>query len=152
DGDCCGGICNIAANGIGTCSRPVGGATNCQAGRDGTLCNGGGGCGSRPYAPYAPSGVQVYQPAEGCRLDGAQGPADKDCCGVPGSGLRGDGNVHCLRRNPTAPVGICRNPNGCDPEGDVCHYKNYNTCDNSSARNDCCGGQGNSGVCQLDAL
>jgi hypothetical protein len=47
---------------------------------------------------------------------------------------------------------VCRNPNGCDPEGDVCHYKNYATCGNSSARNDCCGGTGNSGVCQLDAL
>jgi hypothetical protein len=40
----------------------------------------------------------------------------------------------------------------CNPEGDVCHYKNYSTCGNSSARNDCCGGPGNSGVCQLDAL
>ena len=41
----------------------------------------------------------------------------------------------------------------CNPEGDVCHYQNYgNTCGNSSARNDCCGGVGNSGVCQLDPL
>jgi hypothetical protein len=48
-------------------------------------------------------------------------------------------------------VGICRNPTGCNPEGNVCHYKNY-ACSISSARNDCCGAPGNSGACQLDAL
>ena len=48
-------------------------------------------------------------------------------------------------------VGICRNPTGCNPEGNVCHYKDY-ACANSSARNDCCGAPGNSGACQLDKL
>jgi hypothetical protein len=152
DGDCCGGICNIAANGIGTCSQPVTGATNCSAGVDGALCQGCGDCCSRLCAPYGPTGVKVCQPAEGCRIDGDLCQQSSDCCGAKGSGLPGDGNVICLRQNPGDPVGVCRNPTGCDPEGDVCHYKNYNTCDNSSARNDCCGGQGNSGVCQLDAL
>jgi len=48
-------------------------------------------------------------------------------------------------------VGVCRNPTGCNPEGNVCHYKNY-SCSISSARDDCCGAPGNSGACQLDAL
>jgi len=40
----------------------------------------------------------------------------------------------------------------CNPQGDVCHYKNY-MCDISSARADCCGGLGaKGGVCQLDLL
>ena len=62
------------------------------------------------------------------------------------------GHVQCLKDHPTDNTGICRNPMACDPEGDVCHYKDYPGCGNSSARNDCCGGLGNSGVCQLDAL
>src|SRR4029077_9596402 len=35
------------------------------------------------------------------------------------------------------PVGTCSNPNGCDPDGDVCGLKvGNNTCGN--AREDCC--------------
>jgi hypothetical protein len=78
-----------------------------------------------------------------CRQDG-------DCCGAAGTGLPGDGNVTC-QIEPGHAVGICRNPMSCNPQGNVCHFKDY-TCGNSSARNDCCGGVGNSGVCQLDAL
>jgi hypothetical protein len=96
--------------------------------------------------------VKICQPAQGCRIDGDLCHTDSDCCGATGSGLPGDGNVVCLREHATDPVGVCRNPTGCDPEGDVCHYKNYASCGNSSARNDCCAGPGNSGVCQLDAL
>jgi hypothetical protein len=59
--------------------------------------------------------------------------------------------VQCVRANPNDPVGICRNPMGCSPEGNVCHYKNY-ACAISSAPNDCCGAPGNSGACQLDPL
>ena len=51
---------------------------------------------------------------------------------------------------PTPAPSTCHN--SCQPEGDVCHYKNYSTCGNSSARNDCCGAPGNSGVCKLDVL
>jgi hypothetical protein len=50
-----------------------------------------------------------------------------------------------------APVGICRNPTGCNPEGNVCHFKDY-VCGGSSARNACCAAPGNSGVCQLDPI
>jgi hypothetical protein len=75
---------------------------------------------------------------------------DSDCCGAAGTGLPGDGNVTCDVPAGKA-VGICRNPRSCNPQGDVCHYKDY-TCSISSARNDCCAGQGNSGVCQLDTL
>jgi hypothetical protein len=152
DSECCGGICNAANGGIGTCSQPMPGSTNCQAGIDGALCNGCGDCCSRLCAPYGPTGVKVCQPAEGCRIDGDLCQKDSDCCGAAGSGLPGDGNVTCLRQNPTDPVGICRNPLSCDPQGDVCHFKDYTTCDNSSARNNCCAGTGNSGVCQLDPL
>jgi hypothetical protein len=153
DSECCGGICNLAAGGIGTCSQPSPGSTLCSAGIDGTLCSGCGDCCSRLCAPYGPTGVTVCQPAEGCRINGDLCHDDSDCCGGAGSGLPGDGNVQCLRENPTDPVGICRNPMSCNPEGDVCHYQNYgNSCGNSSARNDCCGAVGNSGVCQLDPL
>jgi hypothetical protein len=67
-----------------------------------------------------------------------------------GSGLPGDGNVVC-EIMPGYVVGICRNPTGCNPHGNVCHYQNY-ACSISSARNDCCGAVGNSGACQLDPL
>jgi hypothetical protein len=64
--------------------------------------------------------------------------------------LPGDGNVTCQIETGKA-MGICRNPMGCNPQGNVCHFKDY-ACSISSARNDCCGAVGNSGACQLDAL
>jgi hypothetical protein len=94
--------------------------------------------------------VKVCQPAEGCHINGDICTKDTDCCGAPGSGVPGDGNVHCVIATGLT-VGICRNPTGCNPEGDVCHYMNY-ACSISSARNDCCGAPGNSGACQLDKL
>jgi hypothetical protein len=157
DAECCGGICTIASGGtIGTCGQPNPGATNCSSGIDGSPCGTCADCCSDLCEVYAPTGVKVCQPAEGCRVDGDICHATSDCCGAGGTGLPGAGNVICLGENGEVPasgdtIGICRNPTGCDPEGDVCHYKNY-TCGNSSSRNDCCGGQGNSGVCQLDAL
>ena len=153
DTECCGGICNLGANGLGTCAQPMPGSTNCSAGIDGTVCGGCGDCCSRLCAPYGASGIKVCQPAEGCRIDGDLCHQDTDCCGGdPNSGLPGAGNVKCLKEHPTDNTGICRNPMSCNPEGNVCHYKDYMTCGNSSARNDCCGAPGNSGVCQLDAL
>lgn len=149
DGQCCGGICNIGAGNIGTCSQPMPGATNCQAGIDGTLCSTCADCCSALCAIYAPTGAQICQPAEGCRVDGDTCRQDSDCCGAAGTGLPGAGNVTCLKEHADDPVGICRNPTGCDPEGDTCHFKDY-TCGNSSQRNDCCDGQGNSGTCKLD--
>ena len=152
DNDCCGGICNPGPGGLGTCAQPVTGQTNCSAGVDGAVCNGCGDCCSRLCAPFDSTGVKVCQPAEGCRIDGDLCRADTDCCGGPGTGLPGEGHVTCVREHASDPVGVCRNPQACNPEGDVCHYKDYATCGNSSARNDCCGGLGNSGVCQLDTL
>src|SRR5262249_48612576 len=110
---------------------------------------------------YAPTGIKICQPANGCHVTGDLCLKDTDCCGAQGTGLPGDGNVTCEKTNGE-PMGICRNPMGCNPEGNVCHYKNY-TCDISSARNDCCAAQGNSTgcknngdasatCCQLDAL
>ena len=56
-----------------------------------------------------------------------------------------------VRSRPGKAIGICRNPLSCNPQGNVCHYKDY-TCSVSSARNNCCAAVGNSGVCQLDFL
>jgi hypothetical protein len=105
---------------------------------------------------YQPTGVKICQPAEGCRVDGDTCRKPSDCCGAAGTMLPGDGNVMCLGDHGSLPnmqdaIGICRNPTGCNPEGDTCHYLNY-ACGNSSKRNDCCGAPGNSGVCKLDAL
>ncbi len=152
DGDCCGGICTLGTGGLGTCGQPQVNDTNCSAGIDGTVCTDCGGCCSRLCEVYGITGVKVCQPAEGCRVDGDICHVDSDCCGAPGTGLPGDGHVVCEKAASTDATGICRNPMACNPEGDICHFKDYATCGNSSARNDCCGGLGNSGVCQLDAL
>jgi len=153
DADCCGGLCQMGATGtLGLCTHPMPGSTNCSAGVDGTVCSDCGGCCSRLCEVYAPTGVKVCQPAEGCRVDGDICRTDTDCCGAAGTGLPGDGNVTCLKQVATDPTGVCRNPISCNPEGDVCQYQNYATCGNSSARNDCCAAPGNSGVCQLDGL
>jgi hypothetical protein len=102
--------------------------------------------------PYAPTGVKVCQPASGCRIDGDLCRRDADCCGAAGTGLPGDGNVVCEIQAGKA-LGICRNPRGCSPQGNVCHYKGYScSASSDSARNNCCDGVGNSGVCQLDTL
>jgi hypothetical protein len=101
--------------------------------------------------------VKVCQPAEGCRVDGDTCHATSDCCGAAGTNLPGAGEVHCIGDsggevpNSQDTIGICRNPTGCDPEGDTCHYLNY-TCGNSSKRNDCCACISSKSCCQLDAL
>jgi hypothetical protein len=145
-------VCTIAqGQTVGTCGAPPGGATNCNAGKDGTLCTGCNSCCSRLCAPYGPYNVYVCQPAEGCHVDGDLCTKDSDCCGAAGTGLPGAGNVICEIQQGFS-IGICRNPMGCDPEGDVCHYKNY-ACSISSARADCCGALGAmGGACVLDKL
>jgi len=76
---------------------------------------------------------------------------DTDCCGGdPNSGLPGAGHVTCQIPDGLH-VGICRNPKACNPEGNVCHFKDY-ACSISSARADCCGDLGAKGSCALDAL
>jgi hypothetical protein len=151
DGDmCCSGECRKGSGPLGTCAPPPSGATNCADGVDGTVCADCNGCCSRVCAPYAPSGVRVCQPASGCRVNGDLCRKDSDCCGAAGTGLPGEGNVTCEIEAGKA-LGICRNPRSCNPQGDVCHYKDY-ACSISSARNDCCGSPGNTGTCQLDTL
>jgi len=60
-------------------------------------------------------------------------------------------NVQCVKQNPTDPVGICRNPMGCSPEGNVCYKKDY-ACSISTAPNNCCGAVGDPTACVLDPL
>jgi hypothetical protein len=151
DADCCSSSCTKADGAsLGVCAMPPSGAANCSGQVDGTVCNGCGSCCSRLCAPYKDTGVSVCQPATGCHPTGGLCREDSDCCGAKGTGLPGDGKVVCEKTSGQA-VGICRNPTGCNPQGNVCHYKDY-TCSISSARNACCAGVGNSGVCQLDRL
>jgi hypothetical protein len=91
---------------------------------------------------------------------------DADCCGGDAqNGLPGSGLVKCFA-DPNHPqigtcsmanVSYCPMPapdtchNSCQPEGDVCHYKNNGGCSSNSFPNDCCGAPGNKGMCQLDA-
>jgi hypothetical protein len=153
--DCCGGICSapngqpVTGSNPGLCSQPSSGAVNCT-GVDGSLCPGGncGSCCSRLCAPYGPTGVNICQPAQGCRVEGDLCRHDSDCCGAAGSGVLGDGAVVCSNSANGGDVGVCQTPGPtaeggtCDPEGDVCHYNASNyTCSISSARSDCCGPQ-----------
>jgi hypothetical protein len=147
---CCSGDCAKGTGTLGTCAPPPSGATYCSDGVDGTLCGDCNNCCSRLCAPYAPTGVRVCQPVSGCRVNGDLCRKDSDCCGAAGTGLPGEGNVTC-QIDPGKALGICRNPQSCNPQGNVCHYKDY-TCSVSSARNNCCSGVGNSGECQLDFL
>ena len=153
--DCCGGICSapdgkaVTATNPGLCSQPSSGGVNCT-GVDGSLCPGGncGSCCSRLCAPYGPTGVNICQPAQGCRVEGDFCRTSSDCCGAAGSGVLGDGAVVCSNTVNGGAVGVCMTPGPtmaggtCDPEGDVCHYNGSNyTCGVSSKRADCCGPQ-----------
>jgi hypothetical protein len=150
--DCCTAVCTIAAGKTtGVCGDPPTGAAFCSDGHEGTVCGDCNDCCSRLCAPYGPTGVKVCQPASGCHVTGDFCRKDEDCCGREGTDLPGSGNVYC-EKAPDSDLGICRNPMSCNPQGNVCHYKNY-ACGSSSARADCCGGLGaKGGVCQLDPL
>ncbi len=144
-GECCTAECVLGDNGVGTCAAIDIGAANCDT-VEGMLCNDCGGCCSRVCAPNWRTGVMVCQPARGCRVMGDLCREDTDCCGVDGTGLPGEGNVRCLKAAPDDPIGICRSPTGCSPQGNVCHYQDY-VCSISSSRNNCCGATGESGRC-----
>ena len=149
---CCGGLCNKASGAtLGTCGAPPAGATFCNGGIDGTVCTDCTACCSRLCAPYL-NGVKVCQPANGCHIDGDLCTKNTDCCGGdPKSGLPGAGNVTCeIQAGFT--IGICRNPESCNPEGNVCHYLNYACGSSSAARNDCCDHLGVNTDCTLDAV
>jgi hypothetical protein len=96
--------------------------------------------------------VKICQPASGCHVTGDLCRKNADCCGGENDPtLPGDGHVVCDIASGKA-VGICRNPMACNPQGNVCHFKDY-ACSISSARADCCGGLGaKGGVCELDEL
>jgi hypothetical protein len=121
---------------------------------DGTICNSCNDCCSRVCVPYGTSGVSVCQRANGCHIDGDLCQRDQDCCGNDKSLPTSGKNVQCVRENPSDLVGVCRNPMGCSPEGNVCHYKRDTgyACVVSAAPNNCCGAVGNSDACQLDPL
>ncbi|MGH7282853.1 MAG: hypothetical protein ACRELY_15110, partial [Polyangiaceae bacterium] len=89
---------------------------------------------------------------------------DLDCCGgealLPDGGdpIPGAGKVVCLKA-AGAPIGYCSTPSSghggiggtCNPEGDVCHFKDY-FCSGSAKRDDCCPDPSNKTTCQLDPL
>jgi hypothetical protein len=151
--DCCTGRCEIAeGREIGICGPPPSGSSFCNDGIEGSICDGCNDCCSRLCAPYGPTGVYICQPASGCHVTGDFCRADKDCCGAPGTGLPGEGNVEC-EKEEGSDLGICRNPRSCSPQGNICHFKDYAECNVSSARANCCSGPGaNKGECKLDPL
>ncbi len=132
--NCCSGICNVPMGQMfGTCGNPPTGPANCGQ-VDGTVCQMGqvatadsgilpcgGPCCSRSCEPYGPTGVYVCQPASGCHVVGDLCLQNSDCCGS--SGLPGGPTmpVTCdFSGSDGGPLGICRNPIGCKPNGDVC--------------------------------
>ncbi len=151
--DCCTGTCAVAAGAsLGTCGvNPPSGPANCGV-VDGQLCGGtapdggvvkndaglpacGGPCCSRACAPWGPTGALVCQPASGCHVVGDLCTADSDCCGsagLPG----GSGKAVTCVISGSGMLGVCRNPMGCKPDGDVCKLKTMSC--NSSC--DCCSG------------
>jgi hypothetical protein len=157
--DCCSAECNVAEGAtIGTCAIPPSGSTFCS-GVEGVVCEGCGDCCSRLCAPFGPTGVSICQPVSGCHTTGELCRQDSDCCGgTLDETLPGWGNGQC-QIEPGHAIGICRNPvNGeenpagaCSPQGNVCHYKDYE-CSISSARANCCDGLGAKGTCRLDPL
>ena len=144
--DCCSNICNpVAGASYGTCGPPPTAASNCSM-VDGTVCGGvvgpdagqascGGSCCSRLCAPFGPTGVLICQPASGCHVVGDVCAADADCCGSAEQPGPGSGNVTC-DFSAGGPLGVCRNPEGCKPNGDVCKLS-YLSCNSSC---DCCSG------------
>jgi hypothetical protein len=103
---------------------------------DGGLPSCGGPCCSRSCAPWGPTGVLVCQPASGCHVVGDLCTTDSDCCGSAGLPYGGPKPVVCDKTGSTGIYGVCRNPNGCKPNGDVCKLQN-SSCNSSC---DCCSG------------
>jgi hypothetical protein len=168
-GDCCSGICTKAAGAaLGICGGPPGGGANCGL-TDGMLCAGstadggivftdggipacGGGCCSRACAPWGPTGVLICQPASGCHLVGDLCTNDSECCGssafpAAGGGPQSQGG-YATCSSTDGGVGICQNPTGCKPNGDVCRL-GTNQCNSSC---DCCSGNCHQDTCVQDNL
>lgn len=151
DRECCTGVCLLAdGSAVGTCAAIT---TSCKI--DGTLCNGCGDCCSHFCGPYGASGPKICQPASGCHVQGDLCHKDSDCCGGdPRSALPGAGLIKC-EPDPVygSRIGTCGNPsasncpkdaafckNACNPEGNVCHFKQTLVCAGNltNVRNDCC--------------
>jgi hypothetical protein len=164
DAECCTGVCLLADGGVaGTC-----GGINTTCKIDGTLCNGCGECCSHFCGPYGAAGPSICQPASGCHVQGDLCRKDSDCCGGDiRAGLPGAGLIRC-EPDPLygSRIGTCGNPsasncpsgspnckNACNPEGNVCHYKETLVCAGSltNVRNDCCQCVSSKGCCQPDA-
>jgi hypothetical protein len=164
DRECCTGVCQLADGGaVGTCAAIT---TSCKI--DGTLCDGCGDCCSHFCGPFGASGPKICQPASGCHVQGDLCHKDSDCCGGdPRSALPGAGLIKC-EPDPVygARIGTCGNPtasncpngaafckNACNPEGNVCHFKQTLVCAGSltNVRNDCCDCVSGKECCQPDA-
>jgi hypothetical protein len=101
---------------------------------DGQACSDGTNCCSRLCVPTS-TGGHICQVAQGCRVVGDICSKDTDCCGGPVGGP-GAGNVTCVLDTGTMPpIGRCRNPLSCNPEGDVCGGTGTGQV---NARQDCC--------------
>jgi hypothetical protein len=113
---------------------------------DGGVPSCGGDCCSRLCAPYGPTGVLICQPASGCHVVGDLCTKDGDCCGsvgLPG----GSGKPVVCDKVPPNTVGVCRNPMGCKPDGDICRLATMSC----NASCDCCSGNcQNQDTCHLD--
>jgi hypothetical protein len=164
DSECCAGVCAIAAGAqAGTCATL---STSCQV--DGTVCNGCGSCCSHFCGPFGAGGPHICQPASGCHVQGDLCHKDSDCCGGDAtSGLPGAGLIKC-EPDPVygSRIGTCGGPkasncpggaatckNACNPEGNVCHYKQTLVCAGNltNVRNDCCDCISGKECCQPDA-
>lgn len=138
--DCCTGNCQIrAGRTAGVCAEIVTtGSGSCS--KDGTVCQNCTTCCSALCAPFAKTGVKICQPASGCRVTNNLCRQSSDCCGGdPSSGLPGAGNVTCsLADGIDPPLGTCRNPQSCNPQGGICGLKSGATLACTNAREDCC--------------
>jgi hypothetical protein len=162
DSECCTGVCTIAQGGkAGTCAKIT---TSCKI--DGTLCSGCGDCCSHFCGPFGAGGPKICQPASGCHVQGDLCRKDSDCCGGDvRSGLPGAGLIKCeLDPAYGSRIGTCGNPsasncpagspncrNACNPEGNVCHFKQPLICAGLiNVRNDCCDCISGKECCQPD--
>lgn len=138
--DCCSGNCQIATGrSAGVCTElATTGSGSCA--KDGTVCQDCTNCCSALCAPYARSGIKICQPASGCRVTNNLCTKDTDCCGGdPKSGQPGAGNVTCtIAAGTNPPLGTCRNPQSCNPQGAICGLKSGATAACTNAREDCC--------------
>src|SRR5206468_4201506 len=123
--DCCTYTCSG-----GTC-QPIPGSTMAGACTTlGNACTANAGCCSGNC-----QGGRCAESGGACASLGDICFKATDCCGGPVGGP-GSGNITCVLDNTVMPaVGRCRNPVGCNPEGDVCG----GTGDGGvNARQDCC--------------